>query len=36
VVKVIPPLTIPEADLQQGLKTLAEVVDNVMKMEAAA
>ncbi len=36
VVKVIPPLTIPEADLQQGLKTLVEVVDNVMKMEAAA
>lgn len=36
VIKVIPPLTIPEADLQQGLKTLVEVVDNVMKMEAAA
>jgi diaminobutyrate-2-oxoglutarate transaminase len=36
VIKVIPPLTIPEADLQQGLNTLVEVVDNVMKMEAAA
>lgn len=36
VVKVIPPLTIPETDLQQGLKILTEVVENVMKMEAAA
>lgn len=36
VVKVIPPLTISEADLQQGLKTLTEVVENVMKIEAAA
>ena len=33
VVKLIPPLTIPDSDLEQGLSTLIKAVD--MAMEAA-
>ncbi len=36
VVKLIPPLTTPKADLQQGLDILVEVTDKVMQMEEAA
>ena len=36
VVKLIPPLTIPDEDLQQGLDILAKVTGSVMQMEAAA
>lgn len=36
VVKLIPPLTIPEADLLAGLKILVDVTNNVMMQEVAA
>ncbi|MCL7419721.1 MAG: aspartate aminotransferase family protein [Methylobacter sp.] len=36
VVKLIPPLTTPQADLQAGLDILVEVTDKVMQMEEAA
>ena len=36
VVKLIPPLTIPEADLQTGLDILVKVTEKVMQMEEAA
>lgn len=36
VVKLIPPLTTPKADLQLGLDILVEVTDKVMQMEQAA
>jgi len=36
VVKLIPPLTTPQSDLQAGLDILVEVTDKVMQMEAAA
>lgn len=35
VVKLIPPLTTPEADLQEGLGILIKATDNVMMQEAA-
>ncbi|MDT8309854.1 MAG: aspartate aminotransferase family protein [Methylophaga sp.] len=35
VVKLIPPLTTPEADLQEGLQILIKATDNVMMREAA-
>ncbi|MCB2428381.1 aspartate aminotransferase family protein [Methylophaga pinxianii] len=36
VVKLIPPLTTPQADLQAGLDILVEVTEKVMQMEEAA
>lgn len=36
VVKLIPPLTTPQSDLQEGLDILVEVTDKVMQMEEAA
>jgi diaminobutyrate-2-oxoglutarate transaminase len=36
VVKLIPPLTTPQSDLQMGLDILVEVTDRVMQMEEAA
>lgn len=35
VLKLIPPLTIPKADLEEGLQILIKVADNVMMREAA-
>jgi len=35
VVKLIPPLTTPQADLQEGLQILIKATDNVMMQEAA-
>lgn len=36
VVKLIPPLTTPQADLQAGLDILVEVTDKIMQMEETA
>ena len=35
VVKLIPPLTTPKADLEEGLKILIKATDNVMMQEPA-
>jgi diaminobutyrate-2-oxoglutarate transaminase len=35
VVKLIPPLTTPQADLEEGLQILIKATDNVMMQEAA-
>jgi diaminobutyrate-2-oxoglutarate transaminase len=34
-VKLIPPLTTPKADLEEGLKILIKATDNVMMQEPA-